>query len=208
MCGGRGTRLGAPVEKPLVEVCGRPMLDHVVEALQQSRVETIYAVTSPHTPETRTRASNLELHCIDAPGDGYVSDLGYALDRVLRPVVTVVADLPLLLPDHVDAVVEAAEGGSLTVCVPVARKRSLGSSVDESLVFDYRGTPVCPAGLGVVGADSAQPDESATEHTDEATSEHTDDSDTDSTVYLTTDSRLALNVNRPTDIELAEGGCE
>ncbi|KAB1194778.1 NTP transferase domain-containing protein [Haloferax sp. MBLA0076] len=200
MCGGRGTRLDAPVEKPLVEICGRPMLDHVVEALQQSQVEAVYAVTSPHTPETRTRAQELGVDCIDAPGDGYVSDLGFTLGRVSRPVVTVVADLPLLLPSHVDAVVEAADGGSLTACVPVDAKRDLGSSIDESLVFDYRGEAVCPTGLSVVGPDTR-------ERTD-TEPDTADTEDTDSTVYLTTDTRLALNVNRPTDIALAEDRCE
>ncbi|KAB1198922.1 MULTISPECIES: NTP transferase domain-containing protein [Haloferax] len=216
MCGGRGTRLAAPVEKPLVEVCGRPMFDRIVEALRASRVETVHAVTSPHTPETRTRASELGVHCIDAPGAGYVSDLGFALDRVSRPVVTVVADLPLLTPDHVDAVIEAAEGRSLTACVPVGQKRTLGSSLDDSLVFDYRGRAVCPTGLGVVGPDTeADPNSEHTEadpnseHTEaDPNSEHTEPEDTDSTVYLTTDFRLALNVNRPRDIVLAEDRCE
>ncbi|WP_411965776.1 NTP transferase domain-containing protein [Haloferax sp. YSMS24] len=198
MCGGRGTRLDAPVEKPLVEVCGRPMLDRIVDALRRSQVDSIHAVTSPHTPDTRAHATELGVHCIDAPGDGYVSDLGFALDSVSRPVVTVVADLPLLTPDHVDAVVEASDGGSLTACVPVEQKRELGSSIDDALVFDYRGDPVCPTGLGVVGPETAAP----------TNSEQTDSNDTDSTVYLTTDSRLALNVNRPTDIALAEDRCE
>ncbi|AHZ22300.1 GTP--adenosylcobinamide-phosphate guanylyltransferase [Haloferax mediterranei ATCC 33500] len=194
MCGGRGTRLDAAVEKPLVDICGRPMLDRIAEALHRSRVETVHAVTSPHTPNTRTRASDLGLHCIDAPGDGYVSDLGFALERVSRPVVTVVADLPLLLPDHVDAVMEAAAGGSLTACVPVELKQTLGASLDDSLVFDYQGTAVCPTGLGVIGT-----------KTDTTQSDSTD---TDSTMYLTSDTKLALNVNRPTDIALAEERCE
>lgn len=198
MCGGRGTRLGASVEKPLVKVCGRPMLDRIVDALRRSQVDHVHAVTSPHTPNTRTRATELGLHCLDAPGDGYVSDLGFALDRVSRPVVTVVADLPLLRPDHVDAVVEASDGGSLTACVPVEQKRELGSSIDDALVFDYRDDPVCPTGLGVVGP---EPEETTN-------SEQTEPEDTDSTVYLTTDCRLALNVNRPTDIALAEDRCE
>ncbi|WP_416839932.1 NTP transferase domain-containing protein [Haloferax sp. DFSO52] len=207
MCGGRGTRLDAPVEKPLVEVCGRPMLDRIVEALRDSRVDTIHAVTSPYTPDTRAHASKLGVDCIDAPGEGYVSDLGFALDRVSRPVVTVVADLPLLTPDHVDAVIEAAEGRSLTACVPLRQKRTIGSSIDDALVFDYRGEAVCPTGLGVVGPETEDALNSDTnEHSEH--SEHSDPEDTDSTVYLTTDSRLALNVNRPTDIALAEDRCE
>ncbi|ELZ63263.1 MULTISPECIES: GTP--adenosylcobinamide-phosphate guanylyltransferase [unclassified Haloferax] len=201
MCGGRGTRLDAPVEKPLVDICGRPMLDRVAAALRESSVETVRAVTSPHTPNTRDRAADLGLDPIEAPGDGYVSDLGFALDRVGRPVVTVVSDLPLVAPEHVDAVVAAADGGAATACVPVELKRDLGASVDDALVFDHEGTAVCPTGLGVVGPADAE----ARTPTDTDTDA---DTDTDSTMYLSTDTRLALNVNRPTDIALAEDRCE
>ncbi|RDZ37087.1 MULTISPECIES: NTP transferase domain-containing protein [unclassified Haloferax] len=201
MCGGRGTRLDAPVEKPLVDICGRPMLDRVAAALRESSAETVRAVTSPHTPNTRERAADLGLDPIEAPGDGYVSDLGFALDRVSRPVVTVVSDLPLVAPEHVDAVVSAADGGAATACVPVELKRDLGASVDDALVFDHEGTAVCPTGLGVVGPAAAD----ATIDTDADTDT---DTDTHSTMYLSTDTRLALNVNRPTDIELAEDRCE
>ncbi|ELZ91948.1 4-diphosphocytidyl-2C-methyl-D-erythritol synthase [Haloferax mucosum ATCC BAA-1512] len=196
MCGGRGTRLDAPVEKPLVDICGRPMFDRIVETLRRSSVETVHAVTSPYTPRTRARAAELDIDCIDAPGEGYVADLDFALERdsVSKPVVTVVSDLPLLCPDHVDAAIAAADGGSLTACVPVELKASFGASIDDSLVFDYRGTDVCPTGLGVVGADPDPADAPS--------------ANTDSTMYLTTDSRLALNVNRPTDIALAEDRCE
>ncbi|MDS0242086.1 MULTISPECIES: NTP transferase domain-containing protein [unclassified Haloferax] len=205
MCGGRGTRLDAPVEKPLVDICGRPMLDRVAAALRDSSVGTVRAVTSPHTPNTRDRAADLGLDPIEAPGDGYVSDLGYALDRVSRPVVTVVSDLPLVAPEHVDAVVAAADGGAATACVPVELKRDLGASIDDALVFDHEGTAVCPTGLGVVGPAGADAD------IDAETNAGTDtdaDTDTDSTMYLSADSRLALNVNRPTDIALAEDRCE
>ncbi|MFC7129090.1 NTP transferase domain-containing protein [Haloferax chudinovii] len=213
MCGGRGTRLDAPVEKPLVDICGRPMLDRVAAALRDSSVESVRAVTSPHTPHTRERAADLGLDPIEAPGEGYVSDLGFALDRVSRPTVTVVADLPLVAPEHVDAVVATADGGAATACVPVELKRALGASVDDALVFDHEGTAVCPTGLGVVGpatADSApDTDAETTADTDSDTDSGTNaDTDTHPTMYLSTDTRLALNVNRPTDIALAEDRCE
>ncbi|WP_396613259.1 NTP transferase domain-containing protein [Haloferax sp. S1W] len=234
MCGGLGTRLDAPVEKPLVEVCGRPMFDRVVDALRQSRVDQIHAVVSPHTPDTRAHASTRDMAVIDAPGEGYVSDLGFALEQVGRPVVTVVSDLPLLEPAHVNDLIENAAGATRTACVPVSLKRSLGASIDDSVVFEYRGTEVCPTGLGVVGAEAeggtgaeaegrtdSEPstDATNTDSTDATNTDSTDATNTDSTdatntatfdstVYLTSDAKLALNVNRQTDIELAEDRCE
>ncbi|ELZ74831.1 NTP transferase domain-containing protein [Haloferax larsenii] len=202
MCGGLGTRLDASVEKPLVEVCGRPMFDRVVDALRQSRIDQIHAVVSPHTPDTRAHAKMRDIAVIDAPGEGYVADLGFALERVSRPVLTVVSDLPLLEPSHVNDLIDDAAGATRTACVPVSLKRSLGASVDDLVVFEHRGREVCPTGLGIVGAEAADrtDSEERTDSTNTATS--------DSTVYLTADPKLALNVNRQTDIALAEDRCE
>jgi adenosylcobinamide-phosphate guanylyltransferase len=201
LCGGRGTRLGSTTEKPLVAVCGEPMLDRVVRALDRSAVSAVHAVTAPATPETRARARDLDLPVVDAPGEGYVADLQYALDAVPPPVLTVVADLPHLAAAHVDRALSTAvvSGGdtdadsvapadartvaSLTVCVPVELKRALGVSVDTQ--FDHRGRAVAPAGLNVVGEGTESEN-----------------------VSVVADERLAVNVNRPGDREVAESRCD
>jgi adenosylcobinamide-phosphate guanylyltransferase len=175
MCGGRGTRLDAAVEKPLYEVGDRPMVDRVREALVESGVDTVYAVTSPHAPETREHVAGPRL---DAPGEGYVADLGYALERVDPPVLTVAADLPLLAGDAVDAVLDAFDGTNLAVCVPVALKRALGVSVDATM--DHGDETVAPTGINVVSP-----------------------RDTD-TIHMSYDVRHAVNVNRLADAEIAE----
>jgi adenosylcobinamide-phosphate guanylyltransferase len=193
-------RLADDSEKPLVEVCGAPMLDRVLGAIRESRsaergaIEAVHAVVSPHAPATAERARELSHSVIETPGDGYVADLGEALDVGGEPALTVPADLPLLAPEHVDNAVERARSGSdprvsasdddvssLAVCVPAALKRRLGASIDTA--FDHDGRDVAPTGLNVVAGD-------------------------DDTVALTYDARLAVNVNRPADVELAEALCE
>ncbi|WP_049986521.1 NTP transferase domain-containing protein [Halobellus rufus] len=208
MCGGRGTRLRGDTddgrgieatEKPLVEIGGVSMFDRVVDALSGSQIGrseagegTIRAVVSPNAPATAERARERSLPVVETPGEGYVDDLNTALEAVGRPVLTVPADLPLLAPEHVDDAVERArsahssataepEPTSLTVCVPAALKRRLGASLDTA--FDHGGRSVAPTGLNVVGGD-------------------------DDTVALTYDARLAVNVNRPEDVALAEDLCE
>lgn len=146
MCGGRGDRLDADREKPLVEIDGVPMVCRVRSALA-AELDTVYAVTAPATPATRAR---LDPPVIDAPGDGYVADLADALDRVDRPVVTATADLPLLRADHVRALLAAHDGRDLSVAVPLALKRALGLSVDRTRTVD--GRRVVPTGLGLVDA--------------------------------------------------------
>ena len=168
------------------------MFDRVVRALRTSRVSPIYAVTSLHTPETRAHASDRGLDVVHAPGEGYVADLQYALDAVGTPALTVVADLPFLRPAHVDrALSDAYDGGengegvrSLTVCVPADLKRRVGVSVDTT--FEYQGRQVAPTGLNVVGGEGVETE----------------------TVSVVDDERLAVNVNRPTDREVAEARCD
>lgn len=183
MCGGQGTRLDAPAEKPLFEIAGQPMVDHVCDALAASEIESVYAAVSPHAPETRAHVrKRTDYTIIETPGEGYVADLGAVLadDRLDQPVLTCVADLPLLAPEHVDATLAAArerEGDSLTVAVPATLKALLG--VSSETTKPHEGREVAPVGLNVVGAAG-------------------------DAVRLSYDARLAINVNRMGDAVVAE----
>lgn len=175
MCGGRGTRLAVGTEKPLYEIAGRSLVDRVYDALTTSRIDTVYAIVSPHTPRTR---DHLDGRIIEAPGDGYVADLQYALERIDPPVLTAAADLPLLTGDAIDTVLDRDTDGSLTVCVPVALKRLVGASIDTTIQSD--GRTLAPTGVNVV----AERDREAT--------------------FTTDDVRFAVNVNRRSDAHIAE----
>ena len=175
MCGGAGTRLDRG-EKPLFEVCGEPMVERVLDALEGSRVDTAHAVTSPKAPETADRLRG-RVPVLETNGAGYVADLTDALERVDVPVVTVASDLPLLSPDPIDRAIDAHGGGGLTVCVPAVLKRRLGVSVEATRT--HEGRDLAPTGLNVVG-------ERETE-----------------TVRVSHDARLAVNVNRPGDAAVA-----
>jgi adenosylcobinamide-phosphate guanylyltransferase len=178
MCGGAGTRLDRG-EKPLFEVGGVSMLTRVLDALEASRIETVYAVTSPQAPQTRRRVADRDgVRVIETGGEGYVADLTSALERVERPVMTVVADLPLLAGEVVDRTIRTHSSGALTVCVPAALKRQLGVSVDTTRA--HGGRELASSGLNIVGEDDTE------------------------TVYLSYDARLAINVNRPEDAVVAD----
>nr|WP_227739053.1 NTP transferase domain-containing protein [Halorientalis pallida] len=175
MCGGQGTRLDAPVEKPLYGIAGRPMVDRVHDALAGSEIDSVVAAVSPHTPQTAAHLRERGADVVETPGEGYVADLDAALATLSRPAVTCVADLPLLLPALVDEACAAyrdAPADSLTVAVPADLKRRLGVSADTT--FEEQGQELAPTGLNVVGGD-------------------------DGTVWVTSAARLAVNVNRPGD---------
>ena len=178
MCGGQGTRLGASVEKPLYEIDGAPMLARVLAALGDSRVESVACAVSPHTPATRAFLADRSATVIDTPGEGYVPDLGFALEAMDRPVLTTTADLPLLAGAVVEDVLDRRPAGSTVVCVPTALKQLIGASVDRASEHD--GRRLSPTGLNVVGA---EPDDAR---------------------LISYDARLAVNVNEPSDATIAE----
>ena len=154
------------------------MVDRVVEALSACGVDGTYAVVSSHTPETAAHLDGT-VPIVETPGEGYVADLRTALadDRVDRPTLTVAADLPLLVPASVDAVLGAHEAGSIAVCVPASLKRDLGVSLGTTVERD--GRELAPTGINVVG-------------------------DGRDETYVTQDRRLAVNVNWRRDAAVAE----
>ncbi len=176
MCGGKGTRFQCPTEKPLVQLAGRPLIRHVITSLEDSACETVYAIASDHTPETTRQ---VDVPVIHTPGEGYVPDLQTAIadDRISLPVLTITADLPLLTSNIIDHVLEQYTGISLTVYVPAAFKRRLGVSIDTTVTKNDEN--LVPTGLNIVHGD-------------------------ESTYYISNNPRLAVNVNRLGDLQIAE----
>ncbi|MFC7073940.1 NTP transferase domain-containing protein [Halovenus rubra] len=177
MCGGKGCRLKSDTEKPLVEIGGVPMVKRVLSALGESDVDAVYAAVSPHVPHTAESLKSSPVTRIDTPGDGYVEDLTVVLDTLELPVLTVVADLPLVTGKIIDTVLDSHSGGALGVYTPAVVKRQLGASLD--LTVDREERELAPTGLNIVG-------------------------DGTETTYMTHNIRLAVNVNRPEDVQLAE----
>ncbi len=189
MCGGRGTRLALDTEKPLLSIRGRTMVDRVLDALAASGVERTVAAVSPNAPRTADHVRE-RVRTVETPGEGYVADLDRALAAgdLTAPTLTVVADLPLLDGPTVDSVLadhrrRTAEGGNgaLAVCVPLVLKRELGVSADTT--FDYEGRALAPSGLNVVA-------------------------DAEDTIVIRDTYRLAVNVNRPRDAQVAGALCD
>ena len=208
MCGGRGTRLGADREKPLVRVAGEPMVDRVWDALAASRVDRAVAAVSPHTPETRTRLgartddrtvgdagngagrdasdgaaeaaddSRGAVAVVETPGEEYVADLQHALDDRLSKPVLTVAADLPLLDGRAVDRVLDAHDSG-SLTVAVPAAHKRELGVSVDTTFERKGRQFAPAGVNVVGDGP------------------------DSTVVFD-DSGFTVNVNRPDDLAVAE----
>ena len=115
MCGGKGIRLRQfeGVEKPLLDLKGKAMIEYVLDALIRSqKFRRIVVVSSPFSLKTTTFLyhhsyySNGLIDVIETEGNSYSIDLSFVLNMI-KPdrVLTVSADLPLLSSYIIDQIV-------------------------------------------------------------------------------------------------------
>lgn len=156
MAGGRGSRLKMG-EKPLVTLFGRPLIEYVTTALQDSSVQRILVATTDNVPKTREWAEERELKVIETAGRGFVADMVSAIQaaRIIDPVLIIMADLPLVTSDLIDDIIEIYEERpepALSTHTPLGLHSRLGRRPDS--LFNYCGQLIVPSGINVLdGAD-------------------------------------------------------
>jgi adenosylcobinamide-phosphate guanylyltransferase len=190
MAGGKGTRMRVAEEKPLIKVCGKPVIDYVIAALKNAKkIDSIIVAVSSCTPKTAKYLSLSSLKVIKTPGKDYVSDMGYASQNLkLGVFLAIAADLPLVSSQALDAIVERYEccgKPALTVAVPLETKTKLGMGKEYS--FKMGDTDVVPVGINVIDGRKRYGDEWL-----------------DQDIYLLDLPELAVNINTVQELRLAE----
>ena len=187
MAGGRGSRLKMG-EKPLVNLFGRPLIDYVVLALEESLVDRIFISTTENVPSTRKWAEERDLYVLETGSYGYVPDMIEAVIKsgVKEPIMVIMADLPLITPDIIDQIIEVYEKRrepALSTHTPLSLHSRLGRRPDS--LFNYRGQLIVPAGINVLkGAEI--------------------DKEQEDFHLILERMELAVNVNVPEDLMLCE----
>ncbi len=189
MAGGRGSRMKLPIEKPLLEINGKKLIEYVLDALEKSNnIDNIHIAVSANGPETgkwltyRSRDFNI----INTPGSGYVSDMVDAVKSagINGPVLMVMADLPLISSELIDEVItkyHTIPQPALSVYNLLSVCRSKGLRPDT--VFNKNGQLIVPSGLNILDADKIN--------------EEQEDYN-----YILDNHRLAVNVNTIEDLEI------
>jgi len=152
MAGGKGKRLSLELEKPLLLIGGKPMIQRVIEALSASpSIGEIVAAVSPHTPRTRDYLLFIgEVTVLETSGIGYHEDMKEAISRLgAKPFLVTSADLPFLSPAIVEEIAKeyfARGKPALTVVRPLRRQLEC-----ESIrVVRVNGANYVPCGINVV----------------------------------------------------------
>jgi len=183
LAGGVGTRLGMG-EKPLVDICGRPMIARVIDAFTSAGLE-IMVVASRRTPMTLNYLRAQGIPFYRAMGRGYVEDMVEVVTglEVMAPLFTSVADIPCLQPEHVKAIRKAylsQENPALSTWVPRDLCPPGGCRTEYTEMVE--GVTSVPVGVNVLLGDRIK----------EPQEEHR---------LLLHDQALARNVNTTRDLE-------
>lgn len=193
MAGGIGSRFFTGRwggEKPMIELCERPLIAYVIDALKQSRsIDRIFVVTSPSVPQTREYLEKRgDVEVIPAPGIGYVGDMVYGIKAadIREPVLVIMSDLPLVTSEMIDKIISIYNQRdepalSVHTTLPVCKK--LGQR--PTTVFNRGDELIVPCGINIL--DGSLIDE--------------EQSDFNLILY---DIESALNVNTVQDLERCE----
>ena len=104
MAGGAGRRLGVG-EKPLVNICGKPMIEWVIDALRKTRgVDEIMIAISRHTGKTRRWAESRGFKIIETSGLGYEHDIA-EVSIYGTPCLIIASDLPLIRAETIERII-------------------------------------------------------------------------------------------------------
>ncbi len=105
MAGGRAERLGGVV-KPLLVVCGKTILERVVNASKpMGRVIVAY---TRYTESVALECRRLGVECVKTSGRGYVSDLDEALLIIGLPALVLPCDTPFITTSILEEFLEKA----------------------------------------------------------------------------------------------------
>lgn len=191
MAGGKGTRMKLPVEKPLIEVCGKPSILYVLAALKEAKmIDRVIVATSTNTPKTTALMKKLGVEVLETPGKDYVSDMGYTVQTLkLGVFLGISADLPLVKGEMVDEIATrytVSGKPALTVAVPIEVKTKLGMGIEYSFKTDD-GRDVVPVGINVIDGSKRYGDEWL-----------------DQDIFVLPYEELAVNINTVGELQLAE----
>ncbi len=191
MAGGKGKRMGLPVEKPLLAFLGKPLIDWVVQAVKSAeKISELYVVTSPNTPETEKKCASEGLKTLRTDGKGYHDDLKQAIlnANFQGPVLIMPSDVPALTGQVLDKIVSTYEANgkdALAVFVPIERRKELGLSISST--DEYKGVWYAVSGVNIINAKRIL-----------------DAGKIETGAIVTDEVEVLLNVNTKADFEIAE----
>jgi adenosylcobinamide-phosphate guanylyltransferase len=191
MAGGRGSRIGIPMEKPLLSFLGKPLIDWVAEAILSAKnISEFCVVTSDNTLETEKHCQKKGWKVLRTDAKGYHNDLKQAASEanLTGPILTIPADSPALTGKFLDRIVTqfgACGKEFYAVFVPIQTRQGLELSIDST--DEYNGEWYAVSGVNIVNGTKIQ-----------------GEGKIETCALITREVEVLLNINTIKDLEIAE----
>jgi adenosylcobinamide-phosphate guanylyltransferase len=191
MAGGRGSRMGLPTEKPMLQFMGKPLLDWVAEAvLNAKKVSEFYVITSSNTPKTEEHCRSMGWKTVHTDAKGYHDDLKQAVAKLgwTGPILTLPSDVPAitgLILDRVVSEFEMSGKDFLAVFVPIQKRLELGLSISST--DEYKGVWYAVSGVNIING-----------------AKILGEGKIETAAIITEETEVVLNVNTTKDFEVAQ----
>ena len=157
MAGGKGTRMDISNEKLLLEY-KKPVIFHVIDALKNSHCfSQVIVATSPNSPDTKRVLEQNGIETLSTPGNGYVNDLNFLLQKMSGSVFVTSGDLPLLDEEIIQIMTEKFNSKNVWTSFLISKKflNSLGLE-SELLVHSAKGIECTYSGISIINVNKLE----------------------------------------------------
>jgi|TARA_B100001750_G_C15195328_1_gene440916 adenosylcobinamide-phosphate guanylyltransferase len=153
MAGGRGSRMEFPAPEKLLLEHEKPIVFHVIDSLNDSHCfSKVFAATSPNSPDTKFELEKIGVETLDTPGNGYVNDLNFLLQKLDGFVFVVSGDLPLLDKEIIQKMAEY-NSESVWTSFLVSKKFLNSFGLESDLLVKHNNVEYAYTGISIINAD-------------------------------------------------------
>jgi len=185
MAGGKGTRMDISNEKLLLEY-KKPVIFHVIDALKNSHCfSQVIVATSPNSPDTKHVLEQNRIETLSTPGNGYVNDLNFLLQKMSGSVFVTSGDLPLLDEKIIQIMTEKFNSKNVWTSFLVSKKFLNSLGLESNLLINSGDIDCVHTGISIINADKIQNLDPVEEN-----------------YIILDDKRIAFNLNTKKDYEL------
>ena len=156
MAGGKGTRMDISNEKLLLEY-KKPVIFHVIDALKNSHCfSQVIVATSPNSPDTKHVLEQNRIETLSTPGNGYVNDLNFLLQKMSGFVFVTSGDLPLLDEKIIQVITEKFNSENVWTSFLVSKKFLNSLGLESNLLINSGDIDCVHTGISIINADKIQ----------------------------------------------------
>ena len=156
MAGGKGTRMDISNEKLLLEY-KKPIIFHVIDALKNSHCfSQVIVATSPNSPDTKHVLEQNRIETLSTPGNGYVNDLNFLLQKMSGSVFVTSGDLPLLDEKIIQVITEKFNSENVWTSFLVSKKFLNSLGLESSLLVNSDNIECAYTGISIINVNKLE----------------------------------------------------